>query len=127
MNNGILIIEPDPFDRDVFSKIFADSYEMKIMADSRGIEDIYRDFRPQVVLIDMRRTDINELRDVITLKNSYDEKVPVIVIVTDTTPDIEISVRQLGIFYYMVKPYDLRKLSDVLQGAFGIKKPLSDK
>ncbi len=121
MNNRLLIIEPDPFDRDIFSRILADSYDIKFTADSRGIEDIYRDFRPQVVLFDMRLYDINELRTVISLKNSYDEKVLVIVIVTDTTVHVEKSVRQLGIFYYMVKPYDFKELIGVLQEAFRIK------
>ena len=121
MNNRILIIEPDPFDKDVFSKILSDSYDIKIITTSRGIKNVYRDFKPQVILFDMRLFDIKELQTIISFKNSYDEKVPVIVIVSDTTPHIEKSVRQLGIFYYMVKPYDLKELDEVLQGAFRIK------
>lgn len=121
MNNRILIIEQDPFDKDIFSKILSDSYDIKIITTSRGIKNVYRDFQPQVILFDMRLFDIKELQTVISLKNSYDEKVPVIVIVSDTTPHIEKSVRQLGIFYYMVKPYDLKELDEVLQGAFRTK------
>jgi DNA-binding NtrC family response regulator len=118
MNNRILIIESDPFDKDVFSKILSDSYEVKIMATSRGGAKACRDFQPQVILFDMRLHDIRDLQNFIAVKNSYDEKVPVIVIVSDTTPDMEQSVRKLGIFYYLVKPYDFKELGEVLQGAF---------
>jgi nitrogen regulation protein NR(I) len=80
-----------------------------------GIDTASRE-RPDAVLLDVRLPDLSGL-DVLKELRHADPKLPVIVMTTHGTADTAIEAMQRGAFDYLLKPWDLEELTDLVNKA----------
>jgi nitrogen regulation protein NR(I) len=80
-----------------------------------GIEATRRE-KPDAVLLDVRLPDLSGL-DVLKELRQLDPKLPVIVMTTHGTADTAIEAMQRGAFDYLLKPWDLDELTDLVNKA----------
>jgi nitrogen regulation protein NR(I) len=80
-----------------------------------GIE-LVRGEKPDAVLLDVRLPDRSGL-DVLRELRQIDPKLPVIIMTTHGTADTAIEAMQRGAFDYVLKPWDLEELTDLVDKA----------
>jgi two-component system nitrogen regulation response regulator GlnG len=80
-----------------------------------GIEAFKRE-SPDAVLLDVRLPDLSGL-DVLLQLRQLDPKLPVIVMTTHGTAETAIEAMQRGAFDYLLKPWDLGELTDLVEKA----------
>jgi nitrogen regulation protein NR(I) len=78
--------------------------------------DLVRGEKPDAVLLDVRLPDRSGL-DVLRELRQIDPKLPVIVMTTHGTADTAIEAMQRGAFDYVLKPWDLEELTDLVDKA----------
>jgi nitrogen regulation protein NR(I) len=78
--------------------------------------DLVRGERPDAVLLDVRLPDRSGL-DVLQELRRIDPKLPVIIMTTHGTADTAIEAMQRGAFDYVLKPWDLEELTDLVDKA----------
>ena len=78
--------------------------------------DLVRGEKPDAVLLDVRLPDRSGL-DVLQELRQIDPKLPVIVMTTHGTADTAIEAMQRGAFDYVLKPWDLEELTDLVNKA----------
>lgn len=77
---------------------------------------LVRGEKPDAVLLDVRLPDLSGL-DVLQELRQIDPKLPVIVMTTHGTADTAIEAMQRGAFDYVLKPWDLDELTDLVDKA----------
>jgi nitrogen regulation protein NR(I) len=80
-----------------------------------GIDAAVRE-KPDAVLLDVRLPDLSGL-DVLKELRQTDPKLPVIVMTTHGTAETAIEAMQRGAFDYLLKPWDLEELTDLVNKA----------
>jgi nitrogen regulation protein NR(I) len=78
--------------------------------------DLVRSEKPDAVLLDVRLPDRSGL-DVLRELRQIDPKLPVIIMTTHGTADTAIEAMQRGAFDYVLKPWDLEELTDLVDKA----------
>jgi two-component system nitrogen regulation response regulator GlnG len=78
--------------------------------------DAFKWESPDAVLLDIRLPDLSGL-DVLQQLRQLDPKLPVIVMTTHGTADTAIQAIQRGAFDYLLKPWDLDELTDLVNKA----------
>ena len=78
--------------------------------------DLVRGEKPDAVLLDVRLPDRSGL-DVLQELRQIDPKLPVIVMTTHGTAETAIEAMQRGAFDYLLKPWDLEELTDLVDKA----------
>ena len=124
MKRNLLIIEPDVFERDVFSKVLSDSYEIKFAVNVTDAIESSIALSPDAIVFDMNLPDIGALRSFGEAKDRWSYDIPLILIVSENSLEFERLAREQGIFYYMIKPFDFKELSEAIHSAssFAAKK-----
>ena len=113
----LLIIDDDSLILDSFRYGFNES-EYTIFTATSATEgvDLFAEHVPDVVLLDVRLPDMSGL-DAFQKLHELDPKVPVILMTGHGTADTAIQAMRLGAFEYILKPFDLDSLSDLLESA----------
>ncbi|MGC8885616.1 MAG: sigma-54-dependent transcriptional regulator [Verrucomicrobiia bacterium] len=114
----LLVIDDEPDVLYSFERIF-DSPEYEIITASSG-EDGKKYFqkkRPNAVIMDIRLGGENGLEILHRLKQ-IDSKVPVILMTAYGTTQTAIEAMKRGAFDYLLKPFDVQKLKQVITEAF---------
>ena len=88
---------------------------MTAQSGTAGI-DLVRREKPDAVLLDVRLPDRSGL-DVLQELRQIDPKLPVIVMTTHGTAETAIEAMQRGAFDYVLKPWDLEELTDLVDKA----------
>jgi len=78
--------------------------------------DAFKRESPDAVLLDVRLPDLSGL-DVLQQLRQLDSKLPVIVMTTHGTAETAIEAMQRGAFDYLLKPWDLDELTDLVNKA----------
>ncbi len=117
MKDKLFIIQKDPFDREIMSKILSDEYDITFGTDiEKSIEAIEKDY-PQAIIYDMGLPDVISIRKLSNARANWAYQIPVTLIVSENSLEFEIFVRQKKINYYMIKPVDFRELEQVLDAS----------
>lgn len=115
--NSILIIDDDDQLRKSFQKLLAEEGYRIISAASgeAGIEIIGKEI-PDLVVLDMRLPGINGLETFQRI-HELDPKLPVIIMTAYGTTKTAIEATKMGAFDYILKPFDIPDMLNIIQQA----------
>ncbi len=118
MHNKLLIIDSEPFDREVMAKIFSGTYELSYAVSANDCFVICKEFLPDVVYFELRKPEIKQLEIVCNALREYRPGIPFIISATENSLDLERFARVNRVFYYMIRPFNLKELWDSIASAF---------
>ncbi len=113
----LLIIDDEADIQRSFRRLFA-SPELDVFTASSGEEalQLIPEIRPDLVLMDVRMGGISGLETLRRLRES-DARLPVIMMTAYGTTQTAIEAMKLGAFDYLLKPFDIPKLKELVAGA----------
>ncbi len=105
LKNKILIIDDDDLFSEIYAGIFKkEGYEIQILSDVTQAEETMREFRPDVILLDLLMPKSNGFDFLNIIKRSPDFKdIPVIVVSSLSQEEYINTCKDLGASAYMVK------------------------
>ncbi len=114
----LLVIDDEPSVLYSFRRVFEGS-EVEVLTASTGGdgEELARERRPEVILLDLQLPDRTGL-EVFRNLRKLDARRPVIFITAHGTTEAAIEAMKNGAFDYLVKPVDLDRLSQLIERAF---------
>lgn len=114
-----MVIDDDLFDSMVMEKIFSEYYQVSIAENVQDFYCKYRKIRPQVIYYELRTPCSEMLQEIYGIIKSKPYMHPhLIIAATENTYDIEQFARINGVFYYLIRPFNLKELWDALESAF---------
>src|SRR3974390_2861933 len=113
----LLLIDDEADVQYSFQRIF-DSPEIELATASSGEEGLrlIPKFRPDLVLMDVRMGGINGLETLRRIRQ-MDTKLLVILMTAYGTTQTAIEAMKLGAYDYLLKPFDVPKLKEIINGA----------
>src|SRR5713226_4854752 len=116
--NKLLLIDDEVDVQYSFQRIF-DSPEIELTTASSGEEALrlLPKVKPDLVLIDVRMGGMSGLETLRRIRQ-IDSKLLVILMTAYGTTQTAIEAMKLGAYDYMLKPFDVPKLKDIIAGAF---------
>jgi DNA-binding response OmpR family regulator len=117
----ILIVDDEEHIRTLYTlELEDDGHEVRALATGRGLGDHVRDFRPDVVVLDIKMVDVSGL-DVLqeVRKEFYD--LPVIL--CSAYGSYKGDLKSIAADYYVVKSSDLTELKKKIQAALDARIP----
>jgi two-component system nitrogen regulation response regulator GlnG len=113
----VLLIDDEADVRYSFQRIFG-SHQVKVLTASGGEEglQLFPRVKPDLVIVDVRLGDMNGL-EVLRRLRLVDTKVPVIMMTAYGTTQTAIEAMKLGAFDYLLKPFDVPKLKQIVGAA----------
>src|SRR5947209_8212455 len=114
----LLLIDDEPDVQYSFGRIL-DASEVELATASSGEEGLrlFPKVRPDLILMDVRMGGISGLETLRRLRE-MDGKVPVIMMTAYGTTQTAIEAMKLGAYDYLLKPFDVPKLKQILASAF---------
>jgi len=118
----LLIIDNEEFDREIARKLFKDTYNLSFCTSAFDLGRIVSEIKPDITLYEMRKNDIKDLSLVFSTIEEHSPHMPIIVVISENTLEIETQARILGAYYILIRPFNLKELWDALESAFGYVK-----
>ena len=118
MKKRLLVIDSEPFNQEIARKIFSGKYEMGFENSANGLEHGCQIMMPNVILFEKRTPETNDLRDLLIKARLHNPSLPVVVIISNNSLELETVARSCGAFYCMIRPFNLKELWDILAAAF---------
>ena len=112
----LLIVDDEPNIHDSFEKILPD--DIRIVSAHSAEEGIskLRTEQPDVVVMDVRMPGMDGL-EALQKMRAVDGKVPVIMMTAFGTVNTAITAMKFGAFEYLLKPFDVKKMRQVIEKA----------
>ena len=113
----ILVCDDDPRMRDTIAEALAGEAFDVDTAD-RAVDAIQRIMRAsyRALILDLKLPGLGGL-DAIAVVKRFDESLPIIVMTGHASYEVEQAARAAGIFYYLVKPFNLEELVAAVRAA----------
>ena len=107
-----------------FKRIF-DAPEIEIFTASSGEEalELIPELQPHLVIMDVRMGGINGLETLRRIRQA-DGKLPVIMMTAYGTTQTAIEAMKLGAYDYLLKPFDVPKLKEIVSGALNASRAM---
>ncbi|MGB4705237.1 MAG: sigma-54 dependent transcriptional regulator [Candidatus Saccharicenans sp.] len=117
----ILVIEDDSLvSRTIAAHLKKKGYEVKLAESGEEGLELYREFRPDLTLLDIKLPDINGLEVLRQLKQ-LDKNAAVVVMTAFDDMKTTVEAIKSGAFEYLVKPLDYLELDLTMEKAFQLK------
>ena len=120
MKEKVLVIESDTYERGILYKVFSGKYKLTFTASVEEAIEISKKSPHKVMIYDMESPDAQALKNLKKLKEEDEMETPIITIISENTLEGENAVRGIGVFYYLIKPYNFRDLEELIIGAFSV-------
>ncbi len=121
----LLLVDDEAEIQYSFRRIFANSSNIEISTADSG-EDalkIIPRLKPDLVLMDVRMAGITGLETLRRLRE-IDAKLPVIMMTAYGTTQTAIEAMKLGAYDYLLKPFDVPKLQEIVHGALKVARDM---
>lgn len=115
MKNRLLIIDSEKFDREMMRLIFGKTYSIKLTKSISCAEKVSRSFDPAVVFYELRNNDIRQIFELFAAMEKISPDAAVIISVSENTRELEKLIRSKNVFYYMLRPFNLKELWDAVE------------
>lgn len=118
---NILVVEDDPLvSRTLVSHLKKKGFEVRLAENGEEGFELFKEFRPELVMLDVKLPDINGLD---LLKQIKNEDSKVLVIVMTAFDDMKTTVEAIksGAFEYLVKPLDYLELDLTIEKALQMR------
>ncbi|MFO0969733.1 MAG: sigma-54 dependent transcriptional regulator [Gemmataceae bacterium] len=118
----LLVIDDEPLALQSLKQLFSSSkVEVLTAATARAGIQLFRERRPDVLLLDVHLPDLSGL-EIIQQLRAIDSRVPIILMTGDAAPETAIEAMLRGVHDYVVKPLDPHALRDMIERAFEIRR-----
>lgn len=115
--NSILIADDDKFFREQLNKfLLMEKYNAKAVSNGKEAVKELVENEYDALILDMYMEEINGKQTISIIKN-IKPKMPIIVITGDSSLELEREIRSCGVFYYLVKPFEMKELKEVIDSA----------
>jgi DNA-binding response OmpR family regulator len=113
----VLICDDDSRVRDTVVEVLA-SEALDVDTAERAVDAIQRIMRTsyRALILDLKMPGLGGL-DAISVIKRFDESLPIIVMTAHASYETEQAARAAGIFYYLVKPFNLEELVAAVRAA----------
>jgi DNA-binding response OmpR family regulator len=113
----ILVCDDDPHMRDTIVEALGNE-KFEVDTADRAVDAIQRIMRTsyRALILDLKLPGLGGL-DAIAVAKRFDESLPIIVMTGHASYETEQAARAAGIFYYLVKPFNLGELLAAVQAA----------
>lgn len=118
MKGKLLVIDNEPFDREVMAKVFSQYYDIVFAEHPAECSDALIKFQPDVVLFELRVPKLGLLEMVCEAVKSCNPSIPMLVSVSYNNIELERYAREHKIFYFMIRPFNYKELCEALEAAF---------
>jgi DNA-binding response OmpR family regulator len=124
MTKRILVADDDPAIAEALAESFSqEGYDVRKTIQSLRFYDAVRDYRPDLILLDLLMPYLQGEDELRLMHLSPDTaNIPVIVVTAKTEAEVageEPTLRQLGVRHIVHKPYDLDKLLTLVKQTIG--------
>ena len=115
----VLIAETNEEEREYLSIALAsEGYKVETAkASSEMIKKLHNKSDVGVIIMDVNMPGVRAY-EVIPIVKKINRRIPIIVMSSDNSIDLARKVRQVGIFYYAMKPLDIEEMKLVVRDAF---------
>ncbi|MBC7363755.1 MAG: sigma-54-dependent Fis family transcriptional regulator [Candidatus Aminicenantes bacterium] len=118
---NILVIEDDPLvSKTLLSHLKKKGFEVKLAETGEEALEMFREFQPELVLLDVKLPDMNGL-DLLKQIKSENKKISVIVMTAFDDMKSTVEAIKSGAFEYLVKPLDYLELDLTIDKALQMK------
>ncbi|MCM8758893.1 MAG: response regulator [Candidatus Omnitrophica bacterium] len=120
----ILVAEDDPDTRLILQQgLTRAGYYVVVAEDGEQALERFREFKPDLVLLDVEMPRLNGWEVLERLKSGWrSRKVPVMMITGKTSDEDKIKGYSLGVDYYVTKPFNIQRLLPIIRNLVsGIK------
>lgn len=120
----ILVAEDDPDTRIILQQgLMRAGFRVIITEDGEQALERFREFKPDLILLDIEMPRLNGWEVLERLKSGWrSRKVPVMMITGKTSDEDKIKGYQLGVDYYVTKPFNIQSLLPIIKNLLsGIK------
>lgn len=114
----ILVVDDEVGARASLRMIFKDDYEVLEAGNGEEALKILQNTRPDVILLDLVMSHINGI-GVLKKVKRIGGQIPVIVITAIRNMEMMEATMELGAFSYLIKPFDVIELEQIVQRAVG--------
>jgi DNA-binding response OmpR family regulator len=113
----ILVCDDDPRMRETIVEVLA-AEGLDVETADRAVDAIQRVMRTsyRALILDLKLPGLGGL-DAIAVVKRFDASLPIIVMTGHASYDVEQAARAAGIFYYLVKPFNLEELVAAVRAA----------
>ena len=126
MKSKILFIYKDDTGKDNFKKAIASSYNVCLASSVQEVFSRKRPFHPLSVIFQMQKPDAETLQDLAMLKAQLNPSTSIIAIALENSREMEKNLRRIGIFYYLIEPYEFQDLRELVKAAVHFSKSHSE-
>lgn len=112
----ILIVEDEKNVREALSLALSDTYNLFLASDGKKALEILSERNIDAALCDIRLPEVNGM-DVLKQIKGKDPSIPVIMLTAVKTVDSAVTAMKLGAYDYIIKPFDIKELSLLIEKA----------
>jgi len=110
----ILVVDDEPANLSVLSRMLgaAGYREVRTLSDSREAMEVFREFRPDLLLLDLRMPHLDGFEILAMVKDAMapDEYLPILVLTGDLGQDVKQRALLAGARDFLTKPFDLTEV-----------------
>ena len=109
MRNRILIVDDDEASLMLLREYLAEvGDEIRTLTDSRQVEAVFKEFEPDIVLLDLHMRDPDGLEILRRLRSARESLgyLPVLMLTAETSRVPRLTALILGVDEYLIKPFD---------------------
>lgn len=121
MKTKVLAIDDSRTIRNLLAATLEEAgFEYHCAVDGREGVDMYSDVDPDVVITDINMPNLDGFGVIEELRGTeINSKVPILVLTTESAPELKMRAREAGATGWIVKPFDPAKLVKALQMVAG--------
>ena len=118
MNNRLLVVDNEPFDREIMRRIFMSLSIVGFADEPDKLREKLLDFSPHVIFYELRTPDEDSLKMFFSECKKHTPEALTILSITENSLELEKYARVSGVFYYLIRPFNLKELWDAVECAF---------
>lgn len=113
----ILVAEDDPDTRIILQQgLMRAGFRVVIAEDGEQALEKFRESKPDLILLDIEMPRLNGWEVLERLKSGWrSRKIPVMMITGKTSDDDKIKGYELGVEYYVTKPFNIQRLLPIIR------------
>lgn len=111
----LLVIDSEKFDLEMMQRIFGKTYSVKLARSVNFATKVIQTFDPAVVFYELRNYDLRQINELFAAIGKISPDVAVIISVSENTRELEKYIRSKNVFYYMLRPFNLKELWDAVE------------
>jgi DNA-binding NtrC family response regulator len=115
---SILVIQSDPSEQKMLTTAFSAKYGLFF---TNGVDQALqtngRNVPYKVVIFDAGSAHPHDLLELERFKSGDRLETPIILLASNNSVEIEMKVAEIGVFYYLIKPYSVKDLEELIEAA----------